>query len=409
MTEVDDLLADEALTMPQREERLAAAWIRYADRGAGRALDILSSVASPEAAALSAGYLSLLPGLQAEKQRVVESLAPRQGEWAHAVVDLIKALPPPAANLLLLKTLQAPDDPSASSVLFEIATYFPTLLHPFVEVIDDPLINQALLPGGPDAWAHDFSKQFRDSEDPIFLQALVRMRTDAARRELENFRAQAPSRMWPALNASIENCGIFRDTGTSSYFPKVSLGFVVDRGESPHRVGGRYTGRVPFCEFCFIPTGHALTLAGDALGWGLTRDPNFFWFQCHHHDHDDEPLFVHITAQGAERLLIIEVGEPEGGELPFVPGERALALEDHPNQIGIGPDRVPARGLHDVGGPPNWCRIDAFPRCPVCDRGMRYLAALDGGMTPFGRIHIPGTLFMFWCDPCSVSATRLQR
>ena len=409
MTEVDDLLADAALTMPQREERLAAKWVRHADRGAARALEVLLSAADPAAAALAAGYLALLSGLRPEKQRAVESLAVRRGEWARAVVDLIKFLPPPAANLLLREVLETRNDPSADSVLFEIATYFPWLVQPFVEVIDDPLIGQTLLPGGPDDWARDFVQQFRDSEDPMFLQALVRMRTDASRRALEELRAQAPSRMWPALDASIENCGIFPNTGTPSYFPKSVLGFVVDRGGSPNRVGGGSAGQVPFCELCFTPTAHALTLSAGALGLRLARDPSFYWFQCQHHDRDDEPLFVHLTDQGAERLVIIQIGEPTSDGLPFVPGERALALEHHPNQIGIGRDRLPGRGLHEVGGPPNWCRIDAFPRCPICQRGMHYLAALDGGMTPFGRIRIPGTLFMFWCDSCVVSATRLQR
>ncbi len=409
MIEVDDLLTDAALTMPRREELLAAAWVRHADRGAARALEVLSSATDPTAAALAAGYLALLPSHRAEKQRAVESLAPRRGDWATAVADLIKFVTPPASNLLLRQALDARDDPSADSVLFEVTKYFPSLVQPFVEVIDDPLIGPAMLPGGPDAWARDFVRQFHESEDPTFLQALVRMRTGTARRELEGLRAQAPSRMWPALDASIENCGVFPDTGARSYFPKVALGFVVDRGESPHRVGGDYAGRVPFCELCFTPTAHALTLAAGALGWELSRDPSFFWFQCQHHDRDDQPLFVRLTDEGTERLVIIEIGEPTSEGMPFVPGERALALEDHPNQMGIGSDRVPVRGLHDVGGPPNWCRIDALPRCPVCDRGMRYLAALDGGMTPWGRVRIPGTLFMFWCDPCAVSATRLQR
>ena len=147
-------------------------------------------------------------------------LAPRKGDWARGIVDLIRFLTASAANDLLHDTLQIPDDPSAVSVLFEIATYFPWLVQPYVGTIDDPLIEQAMLPGGPDEWACYFVRRFRDSEDPVFLQALVRMRTEASRRELEALRETAPSRMWPALDASIENCGVFRDTGSESYYPK---------------------------------------------------------------------------------------------------------------------------------------------------------------------------------------------
>jgi hypothetical protein len=324
-------------------------------------------------------------------------------------VDLIRFLSASAANDLLHDTLQTPDDPSAGSVLFEIATYFPWLVQPYVGTIDDPLIEEAMLPGGPDEWAYDFVRRFRDSEDPVFLQALVRMRTEASRRELEALRATSPSRMWPALDASIENCGFFRDTGEESYYPKPRLGFVVEPGTAPHRLGGCFAGHLPHCEFCFTPTAHVLTLAAGEVGMELERDPSFFWFQCQHHDRDEEPLFVRLTYADAERLVVIELGDPVNHGIPLMPADLALALEDHPNQIGVGRDRVPRRGLHGVGGPPNWCHIDSFPRCPVCSRGMRYIAAIDGGMTPFGPIRVPGTLFMFWCDPCAVSATRLQR
>lgn len=408
MTEVDDLLADPALTMPLRQERLAAAWVRHSDRGAEQALTLLKATSDPRAAALAAGYLALLPGLRREKESAVITIAPRRGDWALAVVDLIRFLSPPAANCLLRQTLQATPDRSVSGVLFELATYFPSLVQPFVASIDDVLIEQAMLPGAPDDWAWDFVQRFQESEDPVFLKALVRMRTNAARSALEALRSSAPARMWPALDASIENCGIFHETGDPSYFPNLALGFVVERGTTPHRLGGGFAGHMPHCELCFTPAAHLLTLSSQALGWTLTRDPSFFWFQCQHHSRDDEPLFVQLSETGAERLIVIELAEAKDQGTPFIPGEFSLLLEEHPNPIGVGRDRVPKRGLHDVGGPPNWCRIDQFPRCPICSSGMRYLATIDGGMSPFGRLQIPGALFLFWCDPCRVSATRLQ-
>ena len=76
MNEVDELLADPTLTMPLREERLAVAWLSRVDRGAERALTVLSSTTNPEAVALAAGYLALLPGLREEKGRVVAALVP---------------------------------------------------------------------------------------------------------------------------------------------------------------------------------------------------------------------------------------------------------------------------------------------------------------------------------------------
>lgn len=409
MTEADALVADASLSMPEREERLAAAWSALADRGASRALQTLADSDSAEAMALAARYLALLPGHRADKQHVVESLASRRGEWARAITELIRFLPAGACGPLVRQALEAPEDPSTPSLLFELAGYFPACVQPFAELIDDPLVGGAMLPGGPDGWVDAFLGQFEQSEDPIHLRALVRMRTPRARTALQALRRRAPPRMWPALDACIENCGSFGDSDRPSYLQPAALAFVVDRGEAPHRVGGGFHGRLPCCELCGAPTGHLLTLSAGELGWPLSRDPSFLWFQCGCHDRDTEALFVQLDADGARRLVIIEFDLPSRGGRPFLLGERALALEPHPNPIGIGSDRVPQRARHEVGGPPNWCRMDAFPRCPVCSGGMVYLAALDGGMTPFGRLRIPGTLFLFWCDGCAVAATRLQR
>jgi hypothetical protein len=37
---------------------------------------------------------------------------------------------------------------------------------------------------------------------------------------------------------------------------------------------------------------------------------------------------------------------------------------------------------------------------------MKFVASIDGGMTPFGRAGFTGTLFGFWCDECAISTTQ---
>jgi hypothetical protein len=40
---------------------------------------------------------------------------------------------------------------------------------------------------------------------------------------------------------------------------------------------------------------------------------------------------------------------------------------------------------------------------------MRFVASVDSGLTPFGRLGFRGILYGFWCDTDAVADTRHQR
>jgi hypothetical protein len=406
---LDMVVADSSLNIANKEERIAMTWSALPDLGATEALTALLSTENSLAAALAANHLALLPGLRAEKTRAAEHLLQQGGEWAKAGVNLIKFLPPDLIDDLIRNVFATASNESTESVVFEIAKYFPAHLQPFASNIESTIIGEALMAGGPDEWVDENMRRFAENEDPAYIRALVRIRTDKARNALYTLRATLPQLFRPAIDASLESSGIFADSGTPSIYPKIYIGLISRRYDSPHAVGGTFSGQVPFCEFCGAPLARVLSLSGAALGWNVIQNPSFFWFQCDCHDNLTEDLFVRLTSLGAERLVVIGIAEPGKVRRALCPMERSLVIEDHPNSFGIGSDRVPTRSQHEVGGPPNWCEIAGFPRCPECEGRLQYAAAFDGGMTPFDRIILPGTLFCFWCDGCAVSATRLQR
>ncbi|HAB15423.1 MAG TPA: hypothetical protein PLX89_18895 [Verrucomicrobiota bacterium] len=409
MNLVEQLLVNKALNVIDRREAVAEIWGVQPDYGAAEACDVIFSTRDVSVASLAAAHLALLPGIRQQKHQVASDLLSRGDDWAAAAVDLVKFLPRKKIAEIGGRILEASGQDWADSLLFEIAKYFPEQLREFAARVSSPIIGEAMLAGGPDDWVADFVRRFEESDESAFLQALVRIRTPAARAALLSLQASAPERVRPAIEACLENCGVTPSPSRRAFFRGSYFGLIAPRASGRHVVGGRIGGQNPGCEICRAEMARVLCLRPDALGWDLRDSPNFFWYQCACLDRSEAEVFTRVRSDVVERLVVIEIAEPRRCECPVFPVECALVLEESPNQIGIGSDRVPGRGLHDVGGPPNWCQIDPFPRCPVCRSTMTYLAAIDGGMAPFGQIRIRGTLFCFWCDECQVAGTRRQR
>lgn len=117
-------------------------------------------------------------------------------------------------------------------------------------------------------------------------------------------------------------------------------------------------------------------------------------------------MVARFTKDGVEGVMTPTSDGPAATNL--VPGDLSLLLEEHTNQSGYGMEIVPGFNLHQVGGYPPWVTAARFPRCPDCGNGMRYLASIDEGVTPFGVLRLGGILHGFWCEDCAVSATMLQ-
>ncbi len=68
--------------------------------------------------------------------------------------------------------------------------------------------------------------------------------------------------------------------------------------------------------------------------------------------------------------------------------------------------------LNRVGGAPSWIQDAQYPACPHCQQLMPFCAQLDSELPTAGGEEwlwgSGGICYMFWCDPCSVSANLYQ-
>jgi hypothetical protein len=174
------------------------------------------------------------------------------------------------------------------------------------------------------------------------------------------------------------------------------MGFVADKGESNHVIGGAWPAEVPLCADCGTPAERILTLSAADLPQELSCDPSFFWFACE----CDEVDIITVRFIGADTQVYFNPQGPAAAEPRLVPVERSMVLTPHPNQTGVTMPAIPAATYHQVGGLPRWRSPETHPICPECGNYMPFLAA-----TTVGRSVL---LFGFWCDPCAVSSTRLQ-
>jgi hypothetical protein len=368
-------------------------------------LEYTFSASDPAKSTFPTNYLTLLPNLDSDKRKIVAFILEKKPELMTAAVRLVREMPEAVIGRLLEKYFENPSGPAMESIIYEVATYFPDRVRSFEQRIKDETIREAMLPGAPDDWVDDLVRKYRTSADPVYLRKIGRIRTDHAVEAMLGLWPSATEKDRQQLYLCIESSGVFPDTRKASVYFKTYRGVVVGRGESPHLMGGQFAGGVPICAICKTPANRMLTLKASELEFEIDRtfDPSFFWINC---QHPQDYVVVRFTKQGIEGILTPTSPGPAGVDL--VPGELALQLEIHPNQLGYGIDVVPGYGLHQVGGYPPWLNVDRFPRCPICQKGMRYLASVDCGMTLFGELPLGGMLYGFWCERCAVSATLRQ-
>ncbi|MCH8988022.1 MAG: hypothetical protein IIA92_04365 [Chloroflexi bacterium] len=402
---LSEILNDPSLSVEEKAEHIAIFLSTLPDRGASECVRFVLSTEDANAATFPANYLALLPAFGKEKRQIVEHILNNNKQLMIAIVELVKDMPIDVVDRLIAEYLGNPDSGDMFSVIFEIANAFPYRLRDFEDRIDNSYVQRAILSGGPGVWVEELAGEYRRDGDPATLRALARFRTDEALDALLTLKPSVPDEDQDDLWMYIESSGVFPDTRRASVYFHAFRGFVVSREESPHHMGGGYQYRVPRCPVCRVAATRILTLNSAALDIGLEsgHDPSFFWYTC---PHPPEFLHVRFTDQGTEGLMIPMTNGPQDGDL--IPGQLSLLLQEHHNQYGSGLDATPGFGSHQVGGYPPWIRHDPFPRCPGCQEGMRFLASIDSGMTPFGRMAFYGIIYGFWCDNCAISVSQLQ-
>ncbi|MEV0701537.1 hypothetical protein AB0I53_27005 [Saccharopolyspora sp. NPDC050389] len=399
--EIERIVLDPALSVPDKGERVIAFLAQSVDRGVPAAVECLMETADSRVAEFVAVYLQLIHGAREEKTRVAERLR-GAGEVAKAAARLVPWMPDSLIDAFIQDHVAAPDPESpASSVVFTIAMCRPELLRPYVDRVESGSMKRSLLSGAPDEFADSLLERWREEQDLEDLWTLAMIRTSHAADLIESVRDEVDDPVdWDWL---MPLAGRLPDTGKPSGFHPAFMGFMADAGESAHVMGGDPGGDVPLCADCKRPTERILTLSAEELPHDLSRDPSFYWFTCECAEVDR--ITVRFTPAGTE--VYFNPQGPSSGESRLVPGERSLVLEPHPNQNGVSLPALP-RTQHQVGGLPRWPSPEVHPICPVCGNFMPFLTAIDGGPTPFGRMGFEELLFGFWCDSCAVSATQTQ-
>ncbi len=398
---IEAIVADRSLSVSQKSERLTNTLYSTPDHGVSSAVEALCNTRDSRLAAFLGDYLALLPGRRAEKNHAAECLR-RVSDLAGGASRMVPWLTPELLDRFVADYLAKPDKRSPLySVMFEIATFFPALLRPRRDAFDSPSLHRGLLSGAPDTWIDDFLSRWRRDREIDAIDSIARFRTPRAADTIAGLRAEVPDReqweCWLEMAGRLPN-------GSSANFTPSFLGFVVQQGETPHVMGGTVAGQVPLCPVCQKPAERVLTLAKDAAPFTLHSNPSFFWYSCDCNQLD----FTTVQERGDDRRVFFGPAGSGGPGGHVVPTKCSLELETHPNQVGVSIDVSYGFARHQVGGSPVWIHARALPHCPVCQGIMRFLASVDSGMTPFGRLGFTGMLFGFWCDACAVATTIRQ-
>lgn len=401
MERVEEIAFNPSLSVDEKSQRITELFSGQGAQGPDRAVSCLLKTTDEAVAEYVATYLELVPGNSEAKTRAAERLR-GAGALVRSAARLVPWFPESLIDAFVNDFLSSPDANSPlSSVIFSIGVYRPDRLRPHAERLDTT-VRPSLLSGAADTQADALLKDWHQTRDLDNLHALALVRTPHAAELIASVRDELDSfDDWEWL---MPLAGRLPDTGDKSGFPPAFMGFVTDRGESPHVMGGRYAQDVPLCVRCNAPADRVLTLSARDMPQTLSRDPSFFWFSC---DCDEVDILTVRFTDDATHAYFQPQGPP-GETSNVVPGERSMTLERHPNQTGVSRPAVTGLARHQVGGLPRWPSPETHPYCPECGSFMPFLAAVDSGPTPFGQMSFPGALFGFWCDHCSVSSTRTQ-
>ncbi|MYT11745.1 hypothetical protein YWIDRAFT_00966 [Streptomyces sp. SceaMP-e96] len=399
---IEGIAFDAALSVPEKEGKIISFLAEQDDRGVSAATECLLQTHDERVSEFAATYLQLIPGAQEEKTRAAERLR-QAGPLARSAARLVPWLPESLVDAFIADYMADPEENSPrSAVLFTIGIFYPGRLRPYADRIDSSYIKQSLLSGSPDSLVDAFMARWREEEDIELLHSLALIRTEHAADAIASVRNQIEDpEDWECL---LELAGRLPDSGKSSGLHPAFMGSVTDRSVSPHAMGGGYPGDVPICLECEAPSERILTLSAEALPFGLSQNPSFFWYTCDCGEMDS--VTVRITPEGLN-VYLGRLG-PADKDSRLVPGERSLTLESHPNQTGVSLEAISGRSQHQVGGLPRWPSAETHPACPECRNFMPFLAAIDSGPTPFGPMGFSSSLFGFWCDNCTVSTTQIQ-
>lgn len=399
------VLHDAALAGTAKRARIFELLSEEPERGVSVATGYLVGTDDKAGAGYVAQYLELVPGAHAEKTRAAERLLQEGGELARVVSWLVAWLPEELLDKVIAEYLADPEPEKSplGDVLYCIALFRPDLLRPHADRLKDD-VQRGLLSGAPDELVDAFLEVWHETRDLAQLEAIALIRTDRAREQLRALRDTVED---PAdWDVVMQLAGTLVDSGRPAGFRPASMAFVVDKGETPHLLGGTFDGEVPICFDCEEPAERFLKLSATALPFELTNDPSFFWFTCVCEAMDSST--VRITPDG-QTTVYFGPSSAADDSRNFVPGEeRSLALEPHPNQLGISLEAVFGNSAWQVGGLPQWSEIDRHPRCPECGHSMPFIVSMTGDLTPYGLLSLDGCLYGFWCDDCCVSSVTYQ-
>jgi hypothetical protein len=177
-----------------------------------------------------------------------------------------------------------------------------------------------------------------------------------------------------------------------------------------HRFGGCVaTG----CAVCGEPLHNLITLNPPPAELGVTSRAALSIATCLSCLGWSEPvMFFRHDPQGEPMAIGGTPAKPEFPAGPLLETEAQLARTP---QRWAWQDWALSNGrenLHRIGGHPTWVQCAAYPTCPDCGSVMPALLQLDsnlptrdGGQWLWGS---GGIGYVFWCDPCAVSASLWQ-
>src|SRR5262249_358443 len=158
-----------------------------------------------------------LPDLHAQKTQAAECLR-TVPSLVVAAARLVPWLAPALLEEFIAGWRADPDRRSPLySVGFEIATFFPALLRPYLATFDAASIRLGLLSGAPDDWIEEHVAHWHAHRDIDALDAIARFRTPRAADMIVRLRDEVGDReQWECL---LEMAGRLPNGSSSAFGP----------------------------------------------------------------------------------------------------------------------------------------------------------------------------------------------